>query len=42
MLKKYELEWKLIVADGLAKLNDQAKKADLPAILMPPLEKKTK
>ncbi len=42
LLKKYELEWKLIVADGLAKLNDQAKKADLPAILMPPLEKKTK
>jgi photosystem II stability/assembly factor-like uncharacterized protein len=40
LLKKYELEWKLLLADDLAKLNEQAKKLDIPGVIVPPLEAK--
>src|SRR5207244_1094053 len=36
LLQKYELEWKLLLKDDLAKLNEQAKKLDLPGIFVPP------
>ena len=35
LLVKYGLEWKLLVADDLAKLNDAAKKLDLPGVILP-------
>ena len=35
LLVKYGLEWKLLVADDLAKLNDAAKKLELPGIIVP-------
>jgi len=35
LLKKHELEWKLLVADDVAKLNDLAKKLDYPGVIVP-------
>ena len=40
LLKKYELEWKLLQADELAKLNEQAKTLELPGVIVPPLPTK--
>jgi hypothetical protein len=40
LLKKHELEWKLLQAEDLAKLNELAKKLDLPGVIVPPLEPK--
>jgi photosystem II stability/assembly factor-like uncharacterized protein len=40
LLKKYELEWKLLVAEDLTKLNEEAKKLDIPGVIVPPLEAK--
>jgi photosystem II stability/assembly factor-like uncharacterized protein len=40
LLQKYELEWKVLQADELAKLNEQAKKLDLPGVIVLPLETK--
>ena len=37
LLQKYELEWKLLLSDDLTKLNEQAKKLDLPMIFVPAL-----
>jgi photosystem II stability/assembly factor-like uncharacterized protein len=40
LLDKYELEWQVMVAGELAKLNEQAKKIDVPGLILPaPLEK---
>jgi hypothetical protein len=35
LLVKYELEWKLLLADDLAKLNEAAKKLDVPRVILP-------
>ena len=40
LLKKHELEWKLLQAEDLAKLNELAKKLELPGVIVPPLEPK--
>jgi hypothetical protein len=40
LLKKYELEWKVLLADDLMKLNELAKKLDIPGVIVPPLERK--
>jgi photosystem II stability/assembly factor-like uncharacterized protein len=40
LLQKYELEWKVLLADDLAKLNAQAKTLDIPGVLVPPLDRK--
>jgi hypothetical protein len=41
LLKKHELEWQLLVADDLAKLNDLAKKLELPVVVVPGGTEKT-
>jgi photosystem II stability/assembly factor-like uncharacterized protein len=41
LLKKYELEWKVLLAGDLVKLNEAAKKLNYPIVHVPPLEKKT-
>jgi hypothetical protein len=41
LLKKYELEWQLLIADDLVKLNDLAKKLDLPGVIVPVQAEKT-
>ena len=35
LLKKYDLEWQLLLAGELAKLNEQAKMLDLPGLILP-------
>ena len=40
LLKKYELEWKLLVKEDLAKLNEEAAKLNIPGVIVPPLEAK--
>jgi photosystem II stability/assembly factor-like uncharacterized protein len=35
LLVKYDLEWKLLVADDLAKLNETAKNLDIPGVILP-------
>jgi hypothetical protein len=35
LLVKYELEWKVLVADDLAKLNEEAKKLEVPGVIVP-------
>jgi hypothetical protein len=42
LLVKYELEWKLLLADDLAKLNEQAKKLDVPGVILPATEEPKK
>ena len=39
-LNKLETEWHALLSDDLAKLNEQAKKLDLPPVLLPPQGKK--
>jgi hypothetical protein len=40
LLKKHELEWKLLLADDLGKLKEQAKKLGIPGVIVPPVEGK--
>jgi photosystem II stability/assembly factor-like uncharacterized protein len=40
VLKKLELEWKVLLASDLVKLNELAKKLELPGVIVPPLERK--
>jgi photosystem II stability/assembly factor-like uncharacterized protein len=42
LLDQLEKEWKDLVTGDLAKLNDQAKKLELPEVFVPPLGKKEK
>ena len=35
LLKKYGLEWQLLLAGDLAKLNEQAKTLDFPGLILP-------
>jgi len=42
LLVKYDLEWKLLLADDLAKLNESAKKLEIPGILLPATEQPKK
>jgi photosystem II stability/assembly factor-like uncharacterized protein len=39
LLKKYDLEWQVLLAGDLAKLNDQAKALDLPGLILPVVSK---
>jgi photosystem II stability/assembly factor-like uncharacterized protein len=39
LLEKYALEWQVLVAGELTKLNELAKKEDLPGLVLPHLEK---
>ncbi len=40
LLKKYELEWQVLLAGDLAKLNELAKTLELPGLILPPLPSK--
>jgi hypothetical protein len=42
ILDKYDLEWKLLLADDLAKLNEIAKKAEIPGVILPVVEQPKK
>jgi hypothetical protein len=42
LLVKYDLEWKLLLADDLTKLNEQAKKMDVPGVILPTPEEPKK
>jgi len=39
LLKLYALEWQVLLAGDLAKLNEQAKGLDVPGLILPPGEK---
>ena len=42
LLVKYDLEWKLLLADDLAKLNETAKKLEIPGVILPAAGEATK
>ncbi len=42
MLKKYDLEWQVLLAGDLTKLNETAKALDLPGLVLPSLPEKGK
>jgi hypothetical protein len=42
LLVKYDLEWKLLIADDLSKLNDAAKTLDTPGVILPAAEEAKK
>jgi hypothetical protein len=42
LLKKYELEWQVLLAGDLAKLNEEAKKLELPGVIVPAGKEKPK
>jgi photosystem II stability/assembly factor-like uncharacterized protein len=42
LLDEYQKEWKDLIGGDLAKLNEQAKKLDVPDVFVPPTEKKDK
>jgi photosystem II stability/assembly factor-like uncharacterized protein len=42
ILTKLELEWQLLVVDELTRLNEQAKKLDIPGLILPTIPEKPK